>query len=263
MIKLQGKKYKILNSFIELLQKDLSLLKSQMQYEAPQTSLHEPTKPVVHSLSKLLDYAKDNFSLSKIGIALAGLLGSRGIYKYVIKQKKPKLVENDQEKESEQDEISDEPHTPKENFSRYYGPIPPEINDIFEQLETNDSRNKPLEKSLYILLGPGKKFLTKCLAGELKACFYSINCIDIAQTTLSNIAKITKTDPISVAKSLGSEGKEGEKVIQEIAKDLVQEIEKALQCGEKRTIIYLDQIDFIGPLHSKLQDKLLKTIKTD
>ena len=246
LIELQREKYEVISSFIKLLQKDLALLKEQIQYNTSSPSTHKPTKPIVHPLSWLLDYAKNSSSLSRITAILVGLVGSRRIYKYATKQKKPQLVEIDQEEE-QQDEMLDEPNIPKENFSDYYGYIPPEIDAIYKKLEADDSKNKLIRGPIPILLGPGKKSLARCLAGQLNAYFYPIDF----NTLIENFLK--KKQVIDV-KNLSEE---------ELVKDLVEEIEKAKQYSKKRTIIYLEKIDVNNRFSSKIQNEIMKAMENE
>jgi len=224
LIKLQGKKYKIINLFIELLQKNLSLLKGQTQQTTPSPSIHKITKPTVHSLSWLLDYAKNSsfFSLSKVAIALVGLIGGRKIYKYATKKEKQKSTEELKKEKKEQQSVQEKTLTkiPHENFSHYYGTIPAEISNICRQLKSAE----PL-----FLIGPGKNFLTKCLAGELQASFFSISSSLFLQMFLEE-----KQSPETTL----------EAIIERSQKE-------AKQVNAKVVIIHIDQINFIKEMRIK------------
>ena len=249
LIELQRKKYEIINFFIELLQKDLSLLKGIVQYTSSSPSIHESSKPTVHPLPRLLDYAKNSFSLSKVAAAFVSLIvGGRRIYKYATKKDKQEPVEDNRqtqkteelEKEkTEQQSVQEKILTriPQENFSHYYGPIPAEISNICKQLKADNSKNKQIEGPLPILLGPGKKFLIKCLAGELKVPFHFINFPNFLAHSFKN-----EENPID---------------------NLAKIIKGLKKLNVKKSIIYLDQIDVISEFPSDTQDELFKVMKKE
>jgi len=218
LIELQRKKHEIIKYFIELLQKDLSLLKKQTQYNTSSPSIHEPTKPTVHSLPWLLDY----LSPSKVAAVFVSLIGGRKIYKSATQKNKQKTVEDNSQTQKTEKLKKEKTFTeiPQEKFSDYYGPIPVEISNICKQLKSTE----PL-----FLIGPGKEFLTKCLAGELKASFLSIPSSLFLQIFLK-------------------EGQSPKTTLESIIKGSQKE---AKQVNAKAAIIHISQIDLIKEAHIK------------
>lgn len=215
LLELQKEKHQITNSFIAFLKKEIFFLKEKT-IPSPLTRSTKSSKSIGSSLPRLINYTKNNSYLSKFSTTLIGLLGSIGLYKYATKNKRKNLEKKGASKIG--NKIS------RENFSHYYGSIPSEI----EQLKDNSTQLKEV-----FLVGPGKKFLVQCLAGELNTPFNSITLSELIQLIKKKVNKINQKNEVMQIIE-----REFSKYIKDIQK-------KTKQLGAKTTIIHLDKIGLI------------------
>ncbi|MGB8367602.1 MAG: AAA family ATPase, partial [Candidatus Babeliales bacterium] len=219
--KLQKKKHEIINSLISFLKQDISFFRKKIKNNIP--SSKESTTPILSSFPGLKKYIKKKFSFSKLGTTLFGLLGTVSLYKYSSNQ--PKTIESKKRKDLIKDQELSPPtdvkETAEKSFNDYYGSIPPEIKKL---------RNSDTQFQEFFLVGPGKKFLVQCLAGELNAPFNSFTISEFSQ---------------SIAKKM-NEATQASEIKQIIETELTARIKKthlhSKKIGSKKIIMHIDQI---------------------